>query len=116
MKGARRTWTPSSTSYCSSAITKPLPFDKPKVTFAKTGNLLASPLQSQYASAVTWSANCSGTARHVDDICFIHGAHGTNLAHGGALLKSDNAHNFVRLSMGAVGYGLGTKTKICRPT
>ena len=50
-------------------------------------------------------------ARHVDDICFLHGAHGTNPAHGGALLKlHTGADNFVRPSMGAwVSYGLGTE-------
>ena len=41
---------------------KPLPFDKPKVTFAKTGNLLASPWRaSRTVSAVTWSVVCSRT-------------------------------------------------------
>ncbi|RZO57754.1 MAG: DUF1501 domain-containing protein [Limisphaerales bacterium] len=94
---------------------KPLPFDKPKVTFAKTGNLLASPWQfkpyGQCGHMV--SELFPHVARHVDDICFIHGAHGTNPAHGGALLKlHTGADNFVRPSMGAwVGYGLGTENK-----
>ena len=94
---------------------KPLPFDKPKVTFAKTGNLLASPWQfkpyGQCGHMV--SELFPHLARHVDDICFIHGAHGTNPAHGGALLKlHTGADNFVRPSMGAwVGYGLGTENE-----
>ena len=94
---------------------KPLPFDKPKVTFAKTGNLLASPWKfkpyGQCGHMV--SELFPHVARHVDDICFIHGAHGTNPAHGGALLKlHTGADNFVRPSMGAcVGYGLGTENK-----
>lgn len=94
---------------------KPLPFDKPKVTFAKTGNLLASPWQfkpyGQCGHMV--SELFPHVARHVDDICFIHGAHGTNPAHGGALLKlHTGADNFVRPSMGAwVGYGLGTENE-----
>ncbi len=94
---------------------KPLPFDKPKVTFAKTGNLLASPWKfkpyGQCGHMV--SELFPHVARHVDDICFIHGAHGTNPAHGGALLKlHTGADNFVRPSMGAwVGYGLGTENE-----
>jgi len=94
---------------------KPLPFAKPKVTFAKTGNLLASPWQfkpyGQCGHLV--SELFPHVARHVDDICFIHGAHGTNPAHGGALLKlHTGADNFVRPSMGAwVSYGLGTENE-----
>ena len=94
---------------------KPLPFDKPRVTFAKTGNLLASPWKfkpyGQCGHMV--SELFPHVARHVDDICFIHGAHGTNPAHGGALLKlHTGADNFVRPSMGAwVGYGLGTENE-----
>ena len=89
---------------------KPLPFDKPKVTFAKTGNLLASPY-GQCGHKV--SELFPNVARHVDDICFLHGVHGTNPAHGGALLKlHTGADNFVRPSMGAwVGYGLGTENE-----
>ncbi len=92
---------------------KPLPFAKPKVTFAKTGNLLASPWKfrpyGQCGHLV--SELFPHVARHVDDICFLHGAHGTNPAHGGALLKlHTGADNFVRPSMGAwVSYGLGTE-------
>jgi len=50
-------------------------------------------------------------AKHVDDICFLHGLHGTNPAHGAASLKlHTGADNFVRPSMGAwVSYGLGTE-------
>ena len=90
---------------------KPLPFAKPKVTFAKTGNLLASPWQfmpyGQCGHLV--SELFPHVAQHVDDICFIHGAHGTNPAHGGALLKlHTGADNFVRPSMGSwMLYGLG---------
>ena len=92
---------------------KPLPFAKPKVTFAKTGNLLASPWKfkpyGQCGHLV--SELFPHVAKHVDDICFLHGAHGTNPAHGGALLKlHTGADNFVRPSMGAwVSYGLGTE-------
>ena len=94
---------------------KPLPFDKPKVTFAKTGNLLASPWKFKPYGQCGYMVSelFPHVARHVDDICFIHGAHGTNPAHGGALLKlHTGADNFVRPSMGAwVGYGLGTENE-----
>ena len=47
----------------------------------------------------------------VDDLCIINSLHGTNAAHGGALLKlHTGSDNFVRPSMGAwVTYGLGTE-------
>lgn len=91
---------------------KPLPFAKPKITFSPTGNLLASPWKfrpfgecGHYVSELF-----PHVAQHVDDICFLHGAHGTNPAHGGASLKlHTGSDNFVRPSMGAwVSYGLGT--------
>ena len=49
----------------------------------------------------------------VDDLCFIHSVHGTNPAHGGALLKlHTGSDNFVRPSMGSwVTYGLGTENR-----
>ena len=92
---------------------KPLPFAKPKVTFAATGNLLASPWKfKKYGQCGHQVSELfPNVARHVDDICFLHGVHGTNPAHGGALLKlHTGADNFVRPSMGAwVSYGLGTE-------
>jgi hypothetical protein len=49
----------------------------------------------------------------VDDICFLHALHGTNAAHGGAMLKlHTGSDNFVRPSMGAwITYGLGTENR-----
>ena len=92
---------------------KPLPFSKPKVTFAKTGNLLASPWKfKRYGQCGHQVSELfPHVAKHVDDICFLHSAHGTNPAHGGALLKlHTGADNFIRPSMGAwVSYGLGTE-------
>ncbi|MCA9221642.1 MAG: DUF1501 domain-containing protein, partial [Planctomycetales bacterium] len=46
-------------------------------------------------------------------LCMLHGVHGTNAAHGGALLKlHTGSDNFVRPSMGAwVAYGLGTENQ-----
>ncbi|MFN9718473.1 MAG: DUF1501 domain-containing protein [Planctomycetota bacterium] len=92
---------------------KPLPFDKPRVQFAPTGNLLGSPWRfRQYGqSGIPVSELFPNVAQHVDDICFLNSVHGTNAAHGGAALKLHTGSDaFVRPSMGAwVSYGLGTE-------
>ena len=92
---------------------KPFPYDKPKVQFAPTGNLLKSPwkFSPHGQSGHMVSELFPNVARHVDDICFLHGLHGTNAAHGGALLKlHTGSDNFVRPSIGSwVTYGLGSE-------
>jgi hypothetical protein len=92
---------------------QPLPFAKPRVQFAATGNLLASPWKfTQHGqSGIPVSELFPRVARHVDDLCLIHSVHGTNPAHGGALLKlHTGSDNFVRPSLGSwVSYGLGTE-------
>lgn len=92
---------------------KPLPFDKPRIQFAQTGNLLSSPWQfQQYGQSGTWVSDLfPHVAQHVDDITFIHSIHGSNEAHGGALLKiHTGSDTFVRPSMGAwISYGLGSQ-------
>ncbi len=92
---------------------KPLPFDKPRVQFAKTGNLLRSPWAfRQYGESGTWVSDLfPNVAKHVDDLCFIKSLHGSNEAHGGALLKMHTGSDtFVRPSMGAwISYGLGSE-------
>ncbi len=94
---------------------KPLPFDKPRVQFAPTGNLLKSPWKfKKYGqSGIEVSELFPNVARCVDDICFIHSLHGTNAAHGGAALKlHTGSDNFVRPSMGSwITYGLGTENR-----
>jgi hypothetical protein len=94
---------------------KPLPFDKPRVQFAQTGTLLRSPwkFQKYGQSGCEVSELFPHVARCVDDICFLHSVHGTNAAHGGALLKlHTGSDNFVRPSMGAwISYGLGTENQ-----
>lgn len=94
---------------------KPLPFDKPRVQFAPTGNLLKSPWKfaRHGQSGIEVSELFPHVARHVDDICFIHSLHGTNAAHGGALLKlHTGSDSFVRPSMGSwITYGLGTENQ-----
>ncbi len=94
---------------------KPLPFAKPRVQFAPTNNLLKSPWKfKQYGESGSWVSELfPHVAQHVDDLCFLHSLHGTNPAHGGALLKlHTGSDNFVRPSMGAwVSYGLGTENQ-----
>lgn len=91
---------------------KPLPFAKPRVQFAPTGNLLKSPWEfKQHGESGAWVSDLfPHLAQQVDDLCFIHSMHGTNPAHGGAVLKiHTGSDNFVRPSMGSwVSYGLGT--------
>jgi hypothetical protein len=92
---------------------KPLPFDKPRVQFAATGNLLGSPwrFRKRGQSGIEVSDLFPHVAQHIDDICLLNSVHGTNAAHGGASLKlHTGSDNFVRPSMGAwVTYGLGTE-------
>ncbi len=92
-----------------------LPFAKPRVQFAKTGKLLRSPwkFQPYGESGIHVSQLFPHVARHVDDMCFLHSVHGTNAAHGGALLKlHTGSDNFVRPSLGSwITYGLGTRNE-----
>ena len=94
---------------------QPLPFAKPRVQFAPTGNLLKSPWKfSQHGQSGIWVSELfPHLSRHVDDLCMIHSVHGTNPAHGGALLKlHTGSDSFVRPSVGAwVSYGLGTENE-----
>ncbi|MFM7606829.1 MAG: DUF1501 domain-containing protein, partial [Prosthecobacter sp.] len=92
---------------------KPPPFALPRVTFAKTGNLLRSPWKfRQYGqSGLPVSDLFPHVGQCADELCVIRSMHGTNPAHGGALLKlHTGSDTFVRPSMGAwVSYGLGTE-------
>ena len=92
-----------------------LPFDKPRVQFAATGKLLKSPWQfRQHGESGLWVSELfPNVAKHVDDLCVLSSCHGTNAAHGGALLKlHTGSDNFLRPSMGAwVSYGLGTENR-----
>lgn len=94
---------------------KPLPFDLPEVTFAKQGNLLKSPWKfKRYGeSGLPVSELFPQVAQHIDDLCILRSVHGTNPAHGGALLKlHTGTDQFVRPSMGSwVVYGLGTENE-----
>jgi hypothetical protein len=94
---------------------KPLPFEKPRVQFAPTAELLASPwkFSPHGESGILVSELFPSVAECIDDLCLIHSVHGTNPAHGGACLKLHTGSDvFVRPSMGAwVNYGLGTENE-----
>ncbi len=94
---------------------KPLPFDKPRVQFAQTGNLLKSPWGfKQYGRSGAWVSDLfPEVGGCVDDVSFIKSMHGSNEAHGGALLKMHTGSDtFVRPSMGAwISYGLGSENE-----
>lgn len=94
---------------------KALPFDLPRVTFGQQGNLLKSPWRfRRYGeSGLPVSELFPHVAKHADDLCILRSVHGTNPAHGGALIKlHTGTDQFVRPSMGAwVVYGLGTENE-----
>ena len=94
---------------------KPFPGAKPRVTFAATGELLKSPwkFQNHGQSGLPVSELFPHVAQCIDDLCILRSCHGTNPAHGGALLKlHTGSDNFVRPSMGAwVNYGLGSENQ-----
>ena len=94
---------------------KPLPFPKPRVQFAETGNLMASPFRfARHGQSGQWVSELfPHLARCVDQLCFVKGLHGSNDAHGGALLKlHTGSDTFVRPSIGSwVLYGLGTENQ-----
>jgi Protein of unknown function (DUF1501) len=94
---------------------KPLPFAKPRVQFAQTGNLMGSPFRfRQYGQSGAWVSELfPNVARSVDDLCFLKSLHGSNDAHGGALLKiHTGSDTFVRPSIGSwTVYGLGSENQ-----
>ncbi len=94
---------------------KELPYEKPRVQFAPTGALLGSPWKfKQYGeSGIPVSELFPHVAQRVDDLCILNSVHGTNAAHGGALLKlHTGSDTFVRPSMGAwINYGLGSENE-----
>ncbi len=94
---------------------KPLPFAKPRVFSAQTGNLLKSPFKfAQYGQSGSWVSELfPQVAACVDDLCIINSMHGSNSRHGGALLElHTGSDTFVRPSMGSwITYGLGTENQ-----
>jgi hypothetical protein len=94
---------------------QPLPIPKPRIQFAQTGNLMQSPWGfRQYGECGAWVSDLfPEVAQHVDRLTFIKSLHGSNEAHGGALLKiHTGSDTFVRPSMGSwISYGLGTENE-----
>jgi len=94
---------------------QPLPFAKPRVQFAQTGNLLGSPWKfAQHGQSGAWVSELfPHVAGCVDNLAFVKSLHGSNEAHGGALLKiHTGSDTFVRPSMGSwIGYGLGSENQ-----
>ena len=92
---------------------RPLPFAKPKIQFNSTGDLLKSPWKfAQHGeSGLYVSELLPRLAQRADDLCMIHSVHGTNPAHGGAVMKlHTGSDNFTRPSIGSwVSYGLGSE-------
>ncbi len=69
---------------------------------------------SQHGQSGRWVSELfPETARHSDDLCFIHSMHTEGVAHGPAtLFLHCGAANFIRPSMGSwVTYGLGTENE-----
>jgi len=94
---------------------KPYPFKQPRVQFAETGKLLKSPwkFKQHGQSGLPVSELFPNVAQCVDELCVLRSVHGTNPAHGGALLKLHTGSDVqVRPSMGSwVIYGLGTENE-----
>src|SRR4029077_13754785 len=81
-------------------------FEQPRIQFAKTGKLLKSPWKfKQYGqSGLPVSELFPNVAQCVDELCIIRSLHGTNPAHGGALLKlHTGSDTFIRPSIGSLG-------------
>jgi hypothetical protein len=94
---------------------RPLPIAKPRLQFAPTGNLLASPWRFQrHGQSGAWvSELLPHLAGVVDDLCFVKSLHGTNPAHAAAAQKlMTGSATFIRPSLGAwTLYGLGTANR-----
>lgn len=94
---------------------KEFPFAKPRVQFAKTTTLMKSPwkFSPRGECGIPVSDLFPNVAKHIDDLCVLNSVHGTNPAHGGALLKlHTGSDRFVRPSMGSwITYGLGTENE-----
>ena len=94
---------------------KPLPFPKLRIKFDGTGNLLRSPwaFHRYGKSGLLVSELFPHVARHVDDLCVVRSMHGTNIAHGAAVLKlHTGSDTFVRPSLGSwILYGLGSENR-----
>ncbi len=96
-----------------------LPFDDAR-TLARTGTVVTHrvlrnlwPFRRHGASGRYVSALFPHVARHVDDLCFLHGMHTEGIAHGPAtLFLHTGSINLVRPSVGSwLLYGLGSENQ-----
>ena len=94
---------------------KPYPGQKPRVQFAQTGNLMESPYRfAQHGESGQWVSEIfPEVAKMVDELCLVKSLHGSNPAHGAALMKiHTGSDTFVRPSMGSwITYGLGSENE-----
>ena len=94
---------------------QPLPFEKPRLERAKTGNLLASPWKfgRHGESGIEVSELLPGLASRIDDVCVIRSMVADNINHSGAALQMCTGEQaFSRPSMGSwLTYGLGTENQ-----
>ena len=94
---------------------KKYPFEEPRIKFGETANLLKSPWKfRQYGqSGLPVSDLFPNIGRCVDDLCIIRSIHGTNPAHGGAVLKLHTGSDTqIRPSIGSwITYGLGSENE-----
>ena len=99
---------------------KQLRFDDAR-TIAKTGKsntseLVMKPMWKyrRYGESGRWASDLfRETAKHSDDLTFIHSMHSEGVAHGPAtLFLHCGSTNFIRPSLGSwVSYGLGTENE-----
>jgi hypothetical protein len=87
---------------------------------AKTGkrtehHLMRSPWKfSRYGETGRWASELfTESAKHIDDMCMLHGMHTEGVAHGPAtLFLHCGSTNFIRPSMGSwIYYGLGSESQ-----
>lgn len=94
---------------------QPYPGQKPRVQFANTGNLLASPWEFKPGgkSGLLVSDLFPHVRTMADELCVLRSIHADNSAHGGALLQlHTGSDTFVRPSIGSwLAYGLGTENQ-----
>src|SRR5580692_8568320 len=94
---------------------KPLPFEKPRLERAKTGNLLASPwkFSKHGESGIEVSELLPKTASCIDEVCVIRSMLADNINHTGAALQMCTGEQaFSRPSIGSwLTYGLGTENQ-----
>ncbi|MAV36846.1 MAG: sulfatase [Planctomycetaceae bacterium] len=90
-------------------------FPRTRVTFAKRGNLLASPWKFRPVgkNGIPMSELWKHLPEVADELCMIHSLCDQNVAHGGACMKlSTGSDSLLRPSMGSwMSYGLGTENQ-----